>query len=374
MPKNTSLLLIAPVAISVAAIAVFQAKAEPIEIEWITIDEPGNEADYRYEGRGVGAVDYTYRIMKYEVTAGQYTAFLNAVAATDPWNLYNYDMEDPEDEYGCGIVRSGDPGNYTYTVVPGREKVPVNFVSMRDAMRFANWMHNGQPNAPVGPGVTEDGAYDLTPNPVGSPSREPGALFHLPSENEWYKAAYYEPGTGNGYWDYPTSNFNPPISEAPPGGPNSANYARPVTDLTDVGAYLEAKSPWGTFDQGGNVWELSDTKDLWSVPPDPDDPLVRGGGWWGTSSIDLSAATWIDWEDSDQEFDLGFRLAAAPQAPCPLDLDGNGSIGPGDVGVIKNSFGCDLNEPACAALDLDENGAVGPGDVGVVKNGFGPCP
>ncbi len=60
--------------------------------------------------------------------------------------------------------------------------------------------------------------------------------------------------------------------------------------------------------------------------------------------------------------------------PCPYDFDGNGAIGPGDVGVVKNNFGCDINEPACAMFDLDENGAIGPGDVGVVKNNFGPCP
>ncbi len=59
---------------------------------------------------------------------------------------------------------------------------------------------------------------------------------------------------------------------------------------------------------------------------------------------------------------------------CPFDLDGNGAIGPGDVGVVKNNFGCDLNEPACAALDFDGNGAIGPGDVGQVKNDFGACP
>ncbi len=60
--------------------------------------------------------------------------------------------------------------------------------------------------------------------------------------------------------------------------------------------------------------------------------------------------------------------------PCPFDLDGNGAVGPGDVGVVKNSFGCDINLPECAALDFDDNGAVGPGDVGAVKNEFGPCP
>ncbi len=58
---------------------------------------------------------------------------------------------------------------------------------------------------------------------------------------------------------------------------------------------------------------------------------------------------------------------------CPVDLDGNCSVGPGDVSVVKYHFGCDVSLPECAALDIDNNGAVGPGDVGYVKNLFGHC-
>ena len=36
-----------------------------------------------------GAVDYNYSIDKYDVTLGQYTQFLNAVAKTDTYGLYN---------------------------------------------------------------------------------------------------------------------------------------------------------------------------------------------------------------------------------------------------------------------------------------------
>ncbi len=75
------------------------------------------------------------------------------------------------------------------------------------------------------------------------------------------------------------------------------------------------------------------------------------------------------WADGDFDCD-GF---VDPINNCPFDLDNNGAVGPGDVGVVKNSFGCDINLPECAALDFDNNGAVGPGDVGAVKNNFGPC-
>ncbi len=78
--------------------------------------------------------------------------------------------------------------------------------------------------------------------------------------------------------------------------------------------------------------------------------------------------TYPGWNIDDVEI-----WGVVPFLLCPFDLDGNGAVGPGDVGIVKNSFGCDLSEPACAALDFDNNGAVGPGDVGAVKNEFGPC-
>ena len=52
----------------------------------------------------------------------------------------------------------------------------------------------------------------------------------LPSENEWYKAAFYKGGSANaGYWTYATQSNNPPTSEPPPGGASSANYCSPTT-------------------------------------------------------------------------------------------------------------------------------------------------
>ena len=60
--------------------------------------------------------------------------------------------------------------------------------------------------------------------------------------------------------------------------------------------------------------------------------------------------------------------------PCPWDFDGNGFVGPVDVGIIKNNLGCDTSDPDCAVFDLDGNGFVGPVDVGEVKNNLGPCP
>ena len=235
-----------------------------VEIETVPIGNPGNVAD----STGYGAVNYEYNIGKYEVTAGQYTEFLNAVASDDKFGLYHLGMWSTE---SCKIQRNGNSGNFTYSVAADRANRPVNWVSFWDACRFVNWLHNGQPSGGQDLTTTEDGAYLL--NGVMNPSnesisRKPDAKVWIPSEDEWYKAAYYKGGgTDTGYWDYPTQTDTVPSAEPPPGtdaANGSANYGNglvPIYYTTEVGAY-DAKpsaSAYGTFDQGGNVWEWSET-------------------------------------------------------------------------------------------------------------------
>lgn len=62
-----------------------QLATAQITIDQINIGNPGNPDD----STGYGGVSCGYAIGKYEVTLTQYTAFLNAVAKTDTYNLYN---------------------------------------------------------------------------------------------------------------------------------------------------------------------------------------------------------------------------------------------------------------------------------------------
>ena len=62
----------------------FRVADVAIVIKTVTVDDPGNADDIRY---GHGRVDYVYEIGKFEITAGQYAHFLNAVAATDTYGL-----------------------------------------------------------------------------------------------------------------------------------------------------------------------------------------------------------------------------------------------------------------------------------------------
>jgi len=49
-----------------------------------------------------------------------------------------------------GIERTGSAGSYTYSVASSRENRPVNYVRWHDAVRFANWLHNGKPTGAPG--------------------------------------------------------------------------------------------------------------------------------------------------------------------------------------------------------------------------------
>jgi len=246
-------------------------------MEFVPVGDLGNAAD---PTTGYGAVSYGYSMGKYEVTLNQYTAFLNAVAKTDTYELYNPNIG--ADLRVAGISRSGSIGSYTYSVI-GSGNHPVTYINWFDVARFANWMQNGQPTGSQNASTTERGAYTLDGAFSGVINKNPGATFYIPTENEWYKAAYYQPavksGDSDGYWLYPTaSNEIPNSRNGSISDPNSGNFYRfdgtldGVNDgyavgatanpsqnyLTDVGAFNLADSYYGTFDQGGNVWEWND--------------------------------------------------------------------------------------------------------------------
>jgi hypothetical protein len=61
---------------------VFNSSVQALTIDMVTVGNPGNAP----EGT-IGSVGYIYQIGKYEVTAGQYTEFLNSVAKADPNGL-----------------------------------------------------------------------------------------------------------------------------------------------------------------------------------------------------------------------------------------------------------------------------------------------
>jgi formylglycine-generating enzyme required for sulfatase activity len=284
------------------------APASAVTMDWVFVGDPGNAADTPASNcyaASCGSVSHGYYISKYEVTNAQYAEFLNAKAASDPSGLYNWNMLY---QSNGGITRSGSSGSYSYAVKSGMGSKPVNYVSFYDALRFTNWLHNGQ-----GSGDTETGAYTLTPAAISANSvvRNLGAQVFLPSENEWYKAAYYDP-IANLYYDYPAGTNTVTICSGPTGAANRANcYPGGAGAVAPVGSYTGSASPNGTFDQGGNVAEWNDSVVYGSSRG------RRGGSFYGGAG-ELAADYPVGVAPTLQNDDIGFRVAMIPEPSTGL--------------------------------------------------------
>lgn len=306
-----------------------QTTAEPaVTLDMVAVSDPGNPAD---TATGYGAVAEEFSIATTEVTIAQYVAFLNAVAAV-PANeairqLFKEEMADPGEDPGTLIERAGagtetDP--YVYTAAASAfwpdaaaAQRPVAWVTWFDAARFTNWLHNG---ATLG-SDTESGAYTLKDfQESGYVPRNVDARFWIPSEDEWYKAAYYDPSRtgGSQYWEYPTMSDRPPrfaqvAQNAPAPAANFQNVSKgsEAGVLAPAGSYPTSASYYGTLDQGGQLWEWTE-----AGYPDPErgpNRIVRGGSW-GPGITPLRKTVRRDYGPMASEAfyfddDTGFRVA-----------------------------------------------------------------
>ena len=116
----------------------------------VVIGSPGNDADTN----GRGSVARPFQMGRFEVTNAEFIELLNAVAKSDPNSLFNFDIMTDSDR--GGILQSGSPGNFTYTLKPNFADKPVNGIGWLDAARYCNWLHNGRPDGSQGPATTED--------------------------------------------------------------------------------------------------------------------------------------------------------------------------------------------------------------------------
>ena len=261
-------------------------------MDFVEIGNPGNAADIN----GRGSVTYAYNLGKYEISRDQ----VEKANRIEGFLEYTYFM------YNQGAWVNQAAGA----------------VSWYEAAKFVNYLNNSQ---------GKQAAYSF--NSIGhfqlwgagqysgtNQYRHKDAYYFLPSVDEWYKGAYYDPNKagGAGYWKYPTGSNNEPDAVSGGTNPNTAvifpaSTERPA-DITNAGGL----SPYGTMAQGGNVWEILETAADYSNDSATENRLNRGGSRVSPASY-LGSMQYGERNPLNYHDKVGFRVAMIPE-PSSLSL------------------------------------------------------
>ncbi|MCA9215760.1 MAG: SUMF1/EgtB/PvdO family nonheme iron enzyme [Planctomycetales bacterium] len=255
-----------------AAFVVFGSGANQFEIEFVPIGNPNNAADTTGVPNPVGSVSYGYDIGKYEVSR-------------DMINKANSSLASGGGDLGITLADMTSLGGN------GANR-PATGVSWNEAARFVNWLNTSQGFSPAYKFTTQPGDAGYSANQnislwvpgdagfnAANQYRNSLARYVLPSVDEWYKAAYYNPSSGT-YVDFPTGSNSLPMAVASGTSPGTAVFGQPFSqgpaDVTQAGGL----SFYGTMGQGGNVWEMEETDfDLVNDLSLPAGRGTRGGSW-----------------------------------------------------------------------------------------------
>jgi formylglycine-generating enzyme required for sulfatase activity len=255
-------------------------------MDFVEIGDAGNAAD----DTGYGAVDYVYRLGVNEVSE----AMIGAYNANSGGPLITLDSR--------GANR------------------PATSVTWNEAARFVNWLNTSSGYSAAynfttgGDNITLWSVGDAGYDPA-NPFRNSNAYYFLPSEDEWYKAAYYDPnanGAVGGYWDYATGSNTAP--SAVTGGTASGTavygqlFATGPALVTDAGGL----SPYGTMAQNGNVLEWGESG--FTAPNDSagESRVIRGGNWTNLS-VNLQSSGRLNFSPTSEGVAIGFRVASVPE-------------------------------------------------------------
>ena len=269
----------------------FGTSGNEFTINFVDIGNTSNAADTT----GYGAVPYEYRMGTYEISQD---AIDKATASG---------MADVT--AGAGVGSGSGPWT-------GNQPADINWY---EAAAFVNFLNTNS-------GKTA--AYDLTfSNSQWSMAlwsseqawtaggtnlyRNKNAYYFLPSENEWYKAAYYN-AAGTNYFLYPTGSDTAPTAVASGTNAGSAVYNGAASVPAIVGS-AGGLSPYGTMGQGGNVYEWNESAFDGANSSASEPRTIRGGYWVephqdSLRSLDrqLDGPSWGD-------FRIGFRVASVPE-------------------------------------------------------------
>jgi formylglycine-generating enzyme required for sulfatase activity len=282
IPLLLTVALLAPLSQTFAD--VFGSGTNAFTLEFNSIGDAGNAAG----GSGYGSVIYDYRMSTAEVSESVLQHAVNAGLT--------------------GVTGGAWTGEQ-----------PAAFIDWFEAAAFVNFLNTDR-------GFTR--AYDLSWDgnnwsmnlwtsaeawQMGGENlyRNKDAFYFLPSENEWYKAAYYQGGgTNAGYWNYPTQENTAPAAVASGILAGTAVYdgqSAPAGVFANGGL-----SAYGIRGMGGNAAEW--TESAWDGLNNSsnEDRTVRGGDWF--SAADQLGSSYRDINAPLYESDfIGIRVASVPE-------------------------------------------------------------
>ena len=250
-----------------------------------------------------------------------------------------------------GITNTGSTDGSRYAVRTDMGDKPVNYVTWFDAARVSNWLQAGGGTyltSTSGSAAINSGAYTLNGATSGNaPGVNNGATFYVPTQDQWYKAAFYKGGgTNAGYWYYATqSDATPTAVTAGTTGSGSAgntgnfaNYSNGADwnsldgNVTTVGTN-GGPSAYGAFDMSGNLYEWNDLDGTTGS-----NRGIRGGGWSDPGPARLSSQYSYSWTPANEDNNYGFRLArsgASTSAVPEIDPNSLGSV----LALVVGSLG-----------------------------------
>jgi formylglycine-generating enzyme len=261
---------------------------------------------------------------------------------------------------------------------------PAGCMGWYEAAAFVNWLnestgHHAAYNLSwsLGPGwsMTLWDASDRASTGVDSgtnPFRHKDARYFLPSEDEWYKAAFHQNnGVTSDYWDYATSSNVVPTSVTSGTAPGTA-VIKPASGPADVNL-AGGLSPYGTMGQDGNVLEWMESTDNGNNDNAGANRVQRGGFWnvggpmaWAQlRSCDRMNATPGE-NTAPSEF--GFRVAAVPE-PISGDTNGDGKVDAADAVAVAAHWG--MSGMGVADGDFNGDGAVNAADASILAANWG---
>ena len=262
----------------------FGTSGNEFTIDFVNIGNTGNAADTTT----YGAVPYEYRVGSYEITQ-------NAITKATASGMAN-------------VTAGAWTGNQ-----------PAANISWYQAAAFVNFLNTSTGNT---------AAYDLTFS-NGSWSmalwsseqawtaggtnlyRNKDAFYFLPSENEWYKAAYYN-AAGSNYFLYPTTSTNVPSPVASGTNANTAVYAQTVEQGPAAVNLAGGLSAYGTMGQGGNVWEWMETAADGTNTTSDENRNLRGGTF-ALTADPMRSVEFRSFGPASDNITFGFRVASVPE-------------------------------------------------------------